>query len=75
MPDQPMPVWSVKFFPDLRSLTPTHLAYISRATEEEVAQRVREYIADNEEEAGRIEISRVILFPPILGDEPEYWLD
>ena len=27
----PVPVWSVKFFRDLRSLTPTRLAYISRA--------------------------------------------
>ena len=32
-----VPVWSVKFFHDLRSLTPTRLAYISRASEEEVA--------------------------------------
>ena len=27
----PVPVWSVKFFRDLRSLTSTRLAYISRA--------------------------------------------
>ena len=34
MPDDtaaPVPVWSVKFFRDLRSLTSTRLAYISRA--------------------------------------------
>jgi hypothetical protein len=42
MPDDtalPVPVWSVKFFRDLRSLTPTRLAYISRFSEAEVAQR------------------------------------
>jgi len=42
MPDDtaaPVPVWSVKFFRDLRSLTPTRLAYISRSSEAEVAQR------------------------------------
>jgi hypothetical protein len=69
----PMPVWSVKFFRDLRSLTPTRMAYISRASEEEVSQRVRECVAD--EEVGRIEICSVILHPPILADGAEYWLD
>jgi hypothetical protein len=68
-----MPVWAVKFFPDLRSLTPTRIAYISRASEEEVAQRALECMADNE--ACRIEISRVILHPLILADGAEYWLD
>jgi hypothetical protein len=45
MPDNrapPMPVWSVKFFRDLRSLTPTRMAYISRASEQEAAQRALE---------------------------------
>jgi len=69
----PMTVWSVKFFRDLRSLTPTRMAYISRASEEEVAQRARECVAD--EEAGRVEICPVILYPPILADGAEYWLD
>ena len=76
MPDAtapPMPVWSVKFFRDLRSLTPTRMAYISRASEKEVAQRALEFMAD--EEAGRIEICSVILYPPILADGAEYWLD
>ena len=76
MPDDaapPMTVWSVKFFRDLRSLTPTRMAYISRASEEEVAQRARECAAD--EEAGRVEICRVILYPPILAEGAEYWLD
>lgn len=68
-----MPVWSVKFFRDLRSLTPTRVAYISRASEEEVARRVRECVAD--EEAGRVEICSVILYPPMLADGSEYWLD
>ena len=39
MPDgfaPPMPVWSLKFFHDLRSQTPTRLGYISRASEAEV---------------------------------------
>jgi hypothetical protein len=69
----PMPVWSVKFFRDLRSLTPTRIAYISRASEAEVAQRAAECLAD--EEAGRVEICPVILHPPILADGAEYWLD
>ena len=76
MPDEPastVPVWSVKFFRDLRSLTPTRLAYISRASEEEVAQRAAECIADNE--AARAEICRVLLNPPILAEGAEYWLD
>ena len=76
MPDEPappLPVWSVKFFRDLRSLTPTRVAYISRACEEEVAQRAFECMADNE--ACRIEICRVILHPLILADGAEYWLD
>ena len=33
-----MPVWSVKFFRDLRSQTPTRLGYISLASEAEVDQ-------------------------------------
>jgi hypothetical protein len=41
-------VWSVKFFNDLRSLTPTRLAYISRSSEAEVAQRAAECMADEE---------------------------
>ena len=69
----PVPVWSVKFFRDLRSLTPTRLAYISRASEEEVAQRAAECMADNE--AARAEICRAILHPPILAEGAEYWLD
>jgi len=37
VPDEPVPrVWIVKFFPDLRSQTPTRIAYISRASEAEV---------------------------------------
>jgi len=73
MPDEPMPVWSVKFFRDLRSLTPARIAYISRASEEEVAQRAAECMADNE--AARAEICRAILYPPILAEGAEYWLD
>jgi hypothetical protein len=77
MPDdysaRPVPVWSVKFFRDLRSLTPTRLAYISRASEEEVAQRAFESMAG--EEVARVEICRVLLNPPILADGAEYWLD
>ena len=76
MPDDVAPparVWSVKFFRDLRSLTPTRLAYISRSCEEEVAQRVAECMAD--EEATRVEICRVLFNPPILADGAEYWLD
>ena len=73
MPDEPMPVWSVKFFRDLRSLTPARIAYISRASEEEVAQRAAECMADNE--AARAEICRVLLNPPILAEGAEYWLD
>ena len=74
MPDDtapPLPVWSVKFFSDLRSLTPTRLAYISRCSD--VAQRALECMAD--EETARVEICRVILNPPILADGAEYWLD
>jgi hypothetical protein len=76
MPDEPtppLPVWSVKFFRDLRSLTPTRMAYISRASEEEVTQRAAECMAD--EEAARVEICRVLLNPPVLADGAEYWLD
>ena len=76
MPDDtaaPVPVWSVKFFRDLRNLTPTRLAYISRSSEAEVAQRALECMAD--EEATRVEICRVPLNPPILADGAEYWLD
>ena len=68
-----MPVWSVKFFPDLRGLTPTRIAYISRSSEEEVARRAFECMADNE--SCRIEICRVILHPLILAEGAEYWLD
>jgi len=76
MPDDtapPVPVWSVKFFRDLRSLTRTRLAYISRSSETEVAQRALECMAD--EEAVRVEICRVILNPQILAEGAEYWLD
>ena len=73
MPDEPVPVWSVKFFRDLRSLTPTRMAYISRASEDEIAQRVAECMADNE--TARAEICRVLLNPPILAEGAEYWLD
>ena len=68
-----MPVWTVKFFRDLRSQTPTRLGYISRASEAEVEQLARERMAD--EEAVRIEICRVILHPLILAEGAEYWLD
>ena len=73
MPDEPVPVWSVKFFRDLTGLTPTRMAYISRASEDEVPQRVVECMADNE--AARAEICRVLLNPPILAEGAEYWLD
>ena len=66
-------VWSVKFFSDLRSLTPTRSAYISRSSEAEVGQRAAECMAD--EEAARVEICRVLLLPPILAEGAEYWLD
>jgi hypothetical protein len=66
-------VWSVKFFNDLRSPTPTRLAYISRSSEAEVAQRAAECMAD--EEATRVEIGRFLLLPPILAEGAEYWLD
>jgi len=68
-----MPVWSLKFYRDLRSQTPTRLGYVSRAFEEEVEQLARERMAD--EEAVRVEICRVILHPLILADGTEYWLD
>ena len=73
MPDEPVPVWSVKFFRDLRSLTPARMAYIPRASKDEVAQRVVECMTDNE--AARAEICRVLLNPPILAEGAEYWLD
>ena len=73
MPDEPVPVWSVKFFRDLTGLTPPRMAYISRASEDEIAQRVAECMADNE--AARAEICRVLLNPPILAEGAEYWLD
>ena len=76
MPDDPahsMPVWSVKFFRDLRSLTPTRIGYISRASEAEVEKLALERMAD--EEACRVEICRVLLHPLILADGAEYWLD
>ena len=72
-PAPPVPVWSVKFFRDLRSLTPARIAYISRASEEEVGQRALECMAN--EEAARVEICRALLNPPILADGAEYWLD
>ena len=69
----PVPVWSVKYFRDLRSLTPTRIGYISRASEAEVGKLALEHMGD--EEACRIEICRVILHPLILADGAEYWLD
>ena len=68
-----MPVWSVKFFRDLRSQAPTRLGYISRTSEAEVKQLALERMAD--EEAVRVEICRVILHPLILAEGAEYWLD
>jgi hypothetical protein len=68
-----MPVWSLKFFHDLRSQTPTRLGYISRASEAEVEKLALERMAD--EEVCRVEICRVILHPLILADGAEYWLD
>jgi len=69
----PMPVWSVKFFRDLRSQAPTRIGYISRASEAEVEKLAFERMAD--EEACRVEICRVILHPLILAAGAEYWLD
>ena len=68
-----MPVWSVKFFRDLRSQAPTRLGYISRTSEAEVKQLALDRMAD--EEAVRVEICRVILHPLILAEGAEYWLD
>jgi hypothetical protein len=68
-----MPMWSVKFFRDLRSQTPTRLGYVSRASEAEVEQLALERMAD--EEATRVEICRVLLHPLILAEGAEYWLD
>jgi hypothetical protein len=68
-----LPVWSVKFFRDLRSQTPTRLGYVSRASEAEVERLVHERMAD--EEACRVEICRVVLHPLILADGAEYRLD
>jgi len=68
-----MPVWSLKFFRDLRSQSPTRLGYVSRASEAEVEQLALERMAD--EETVRVEICRVILHPLILADGAEYWLD
>jgi hypothetical protein len=68
-----MPVWSIKFFRDLRNQTPTRLGYISRASEAEIEQLAIERMAD--EEAVRVEICRVILHPLILAEGAEYWLD
>jgi hypothetical protein len=68
-----MPVWSVKFFRDLRSQSPTRLGYISRASEAEVENLAFERMAD--EDAVRVEICRVILHPLILAEGAEYWLD
>jgi hypothetical protein len=76
MPDEPappLPIWSVKFFRDLRGLTPARIGYISRRSEAEVEQLALERMAD--EEACRVEIYRVILHPLILSDGAEYWLD
>ena len=76
MPDDiapPMPIWSVKFFRDLRSLAPTRIGYISRASETEVENLALERMGD--EEACRVEICRVLLHPLILSDGAEYWLD
>ena len=63
-PARPVPVWRVKFFRDLRSLTPTRIAYISRASEVEVAERAYECMAD--EEACRVGICRIVVGSPIL---------
>ena len=68
-----MPVWSLKFFRDLRSQTPTRQGYISSASKAEVEQLARERMAD--EEAVRVEICRVELHPLILAEGAEYWLD
>ena len=68
-----MPVWSVKFYRDLRSQTPTRLGYISCASEAEVEQLALERMAD--EDACRVEICRVVLHPLILAEGAEYWLD
>ena len=49
MPDDPappLPVWSVKFFRDLRSLTRARIGYMSRASEEEVEKLAFERMAD-----------------------------
>ena len=76
MPDDaapPVPVSSVKFFRDLRSLTPTRLAYISRCSEAEVAQRALECMADKRRLASRFVASSSTR--PILADGAEYWLD
>jgi len=72
-PAPPLPIWSVKFFRDLRSLAPTRIGYISRASEAEVEKLALERMAD--EEACRVEICHVILHPLILADGAEYWLD
>jgi hypothetical protein len=69
----PAQMSSVKFFSDLRSPTPTRLAYISRTSEAEVAQRALACMAD--EEAACVEICRVLLLPPILAEGAQYWLD
>ena len=68
-----MPVWSVKFFRDLRSQSPTRLGYVSRPSEAEIEKLARERMAD--EEACRVEICRVVLHPLILAEGAEYWLD
>jgi hypothetical protein len=76
MPDEPalpMPVWSLKFFRDLRSQAPTRPGYISRASEAEATQLALERMVD--EEACRVEICRVILHPLILAEGAEYWVD
>jgi hypothetical protein len=71
--ERPMPVWSVKFFRDLRSQSPTRLGYVSRPSEAEIEKLARERMAD--EEACRVEICRVVLHPLILAEGAEYWLD
>ena len=70
----PVPVWSVKFFRDLRSLTSTRLAYISRAP-----QKLKLPIApSNAWPMKRRLASRFVASSstrPILADGAEYWLD
>src|SRR5215471_21736719 len=50
MPDlnPPMPVWSVKFFRDLRSQAPARIGYVSRGSEAEVEKLALERMGDEE---------------------------